>query len=297
MIDSFQKRHLDLIFNLGKGQFGQSGSSEVRLAGHRVSATIQTYGGLFGSEAQIRVFGMRQSEMNTLTQLYRVANTEGGRLNTVTLLSRSGQEKAQIAFKGVIVQAWQDLSGMPETCMTIVAQPNAFMIMKAAPAISFRGPVKVADIVKKILTSCDPDYKLVNDGVNAILTDVSAPGDAASQLDELANAVPFQRYFDGVTYWIWPTDRPLSGNAALVSSETGLIGYPSWTGNGISFSTIYNRSISFGRMVNLQTDITPFNGSWAIVSKIDNLESEVIGGMWMSQIEAQILPGMLKAGP
>ena len=70
----------------------------------------------------------------------------------------------------------------------------------------------------------------------------------------------------------------------LISSASGLVGYPTFDGVGVNFQTLFNPAITFGGSVKLVTDVQQAAGEWVVTSVGHRLESEKPGGAWFSNV-------------
>ncbi|CEF40191.1 hypothetical protein ASN_788 [Acetobacter senegalensis] len=282
-LETFYKRKISLTFRLGRGQFGTSGSQELHVSGHRIQATVNMVGGVAGSSAELRVYGLTQSLMNDLNQPVLTPNADGGRNNTIIITAgNEGGPLTQI-FQGNIVSAWQDNSGAPDTCLNVYSTAMAFSSLADYPSSSYKGTISIADAVGTIVRSLG--FIFENDGVTARAADVVLTGSSAQQLDELARMGRFQRIFDNGTYVIWPEGKGRSNLISDVSPATGMLGYPSFTGNGLNFKTVFRPEIRFGQAVKVTSDLMPACGVWNIKTVTHDIESENPGGEWLTSIE------------
>jgi hypothetical protein len=76
------------------------------------------------------------------------------------------------------------------------------------------------------------------------------------------------------------------GTAVLVSPKTGMHGYPSYTIDGIFVRTLFNPSILFQSTIEVQSELTPACGIWAVQRLDHDLDSLVPHGKWFSSINA-----------
>lgn len=282
-ITSFHKRRISLVFRLGLGQFGNSGAQELRVTGHRVQATVNMVGGVEGSTAQLLVYGLQQSLMNDLNQPVVTPNADGGRNNTIIIEAGNEGEVLYQIYQGNIVSAWQDNSQAPDVCLNVYSTAMAFSSVADYPPTSFKGSVSIADVVGEIVRNLG--FRFQNYGVSAVAHDIALTGSSADQLDELARMGKFQRIFDNGTYVIWPEGKGRSDVQAEVSPATGMIGYPSFTRNGINLQTVFRPEIRFGQALKVTSSLLPACGVWNIKGLSHSIQAETPGGDWITTIE------------
>ncbi len=281
---SYIRRAINLTVQLGTGTFGDSGFNTVKLTGLRVAATIKKSGMPGFNTADIRVYGVQSSIMNQISTLG--APMMRTRTNTVTVDAGDAVSGTPTAFIGTIMNAWVDFGGMPDVCLVINAQAGAIEAMKPVPPSSFPGTPDAADILSGLATQMG--YIFENNGVSVILSNPYFAGTARDQAEECAKAADIYLYFDDANHKmaIWPRNGSRRGAIPLISPQTGMVGYPAYTGGGIALRTLYNPAILFGGKVQLQSSITGVNGTWIVYNLSHDLSSEMPGGPWFSDLMA-----------
>ncbi len=83
---------------------------------------------------------------------------------------------------------------------------------------------------------------------------------------------------------IWNPGQARGGAVADVSPETGLVGYPNYTANGLDLKTIFNPSITQGSRINVKSSLTGANGEWIVDKTSHELESQVPKGSWYTHL-------------
>lgn len=281
---SFVRRRLDVTITLGEGNFGESGQNTVTLTGLRVSTTIVKAGDPGFDTAQVRLWGLTLSQMNAITTLGKPL--QFFRNNTITL-SAGDASGVAVVFTGTIQSAYQDFTGAPDSSINIIAFVGLLDANKPVTPTSFQGPADVGVIMSGLAVQMTPPLAFENNGVQVTLNSPYFPGTPRAQVEACAKAANVYWAIDGTVLAIWPKDGHRGGLIPLISPETGLVGYPQWTQNGVLLKTLYNPGIVYGAQIELKSSITPANGKW-IVNKITyELESEMPdGGAWFSDLEA-----------
>lgn len=79
-----------------------------------------------------------------------------------------------------------------------------------------------------------------------------------------------------------PAGRVLPGELVLLSQETGMIGAPEATDNGLELACLLNPALRVGGMVTVRSILDYFDGDYKIV----NLRSsgDILGGDWTSKL-------------
>jgi hypothetical protein len=278
----FVQRVINVAITIGTGTNGEDGSETTTLYGARVLAQIQKTGAPGVTLASIRIFGLSLDHMNRISSLglssYRDRN------NTVSLMAGDAGGMA-VVFTGKIYEAYADFNAMPDVCFTIEAQPLLIAKLKPIAPTSYAGPVDVVTVLSGLATQIN--YTLENNGVSVILRDVYYWGTAIDQAYDAAQAANIYLFPDDATQRlaIWPRDGFRGGSIPLISPTTGLVGYPNFVSNALSFRVLYNPSILFGGMVKVESSLPAASGNWIINRLSHRLETQQINGAWFSDVE------------
>jgi hypothetical protein len=289
MSDQLQTRHLDVAFHLGKGSFGDSGADSYTATGCRTSATITKAGGVSKAELSLRIMGLPLEIMNKLATLGKPLVE--GRNNTIDITAHSdGGNKIQ-AFTGTIFQAWTDLQSAPDAVFTVSAFTGLLTALQPVPPTSYTDTTDVAAAMQQLAGQMGLAFE--NSGVDVQLTSPYLPGTAWEQASALAEAAGINWTIeDDKTLAIWPMGGSRTGAPIEISAATRMIGYPTWTDNGIVLRTLYEPNgnrIVFGRQLKVTSIIQPAVGSWTAFSVQHRLEAEMPGGAWETKVEASVL--------
>ena len=273
------KKALRFVITLGTGKFGSSDNDTITLQGFRAIADIDKAGGMMMGTLRAKIYGVAQADMNSVTTLQWMPGTLIP--NTVEVYAIDGAAET-LVFAGNIVNAWADYQGMPDVFLHIQAQSAFFNTLKAVPPRSFKGGVDVASVMAQIAR--DLGYTFENNGVTTQLVDVYLPNTGMEQTKDLARAAGCDLYLDDKILAITPPNVPRKVMIPLISSASGLVGYPTFDGVGVNFQTLFNPAITFGGSIKLETDVQQAAGEWVVTSVGHRLESEKPGGAWFSTI-------------
>lgn len=280
---SFVKRRIDVTISLGEGKFGDTKGPDVTLSGYRVSVAVVAYNGDAQSQLQLRIFGLSQDMMNQLTVIGPIMTER--RNNRILVAAGDEGQALSVVYEGQIYQAWADYNAAPEVVFNVLALSAAEKAVKPVGARSYRGSTAVAVVMQDIAASMGLGFE--NNGVTVQLANPYFPGTDVAQLRSCARAARINYAIDRGILAIWPMDANRAGEPIQVSPERGLIGYPSFTGNGIACVLLYNPDLGTGKQVQITSTIEAAHGEWTVVSLVHNLEAEVPGGVWLSQIYCQ----------
>ncbi len=282
---SLTKRHIDIEFQLGQGSFSGTSQNTVDVTGLQCSATISKAGGASNSTMDLRIWGLPLSVMNDLSTLGKPLPSI--RNNVVTIKPHSDDAPTPItAFIGVIQQAWAEMSGIPENIFTVQATSGVFQQLRPLPPTSVKAPASVAAVMAGLANQMAMTFE--NSGVDIQAPAIYLSGSGVQQARQLMDTAKINMIIENNTLAIWPRGAARNPSAApvLVDPDHGLVGYPTWTAQGLVVKTLFNPSIAYGGAIKVQSDITPANGLWSPFKIDHTLESETVDGQWFTMAEA-----------
>lgn len=310
---SWTDRQINVTLTLGTGSFGQTGKNTVKLSNLRVVATIKKGGFPSLDAANIRVYGIQPSIMNQVSTLgIPISMVRLG--NTVTVEAGNPTDGFSIAYYGYMHQCWQDFSEVPETSLQINAFGGYPAALQPATPRSYPGTADVATVMSGLATAMGMQFE--NNGVQVKLSNGYFPGTALQQAHDIARAANIELYVDtstaNGTLAIWPKTGTRGGSIPLISAASGMVGYPKFSSNGMTFRTLYNPNIRLGAQIQMQSSLTfgvapttqttignqpggP-NGVWYIAAGGDgavshSLSAQVPGGPWFTDASCVRVPG------
>lgn len=286
---TFARRHIDLKFQLGQGDFGKAGFDTIDVSGLRVQATITKAGGVSMSELNLRVYGLPLDVMNKLTILNQLRQYDARR-NVVTVAAGDDMGST-VCFVGNIVESWADMHESPDAVMTIRGASGYVDLMQPVTPTSYKGAVDVATILSGLALRMTPPLTLENNGVSVTLSNPYLPGTILDQIRAVARAGNFNCVIDDVNarLAIWPDGGVRTGLRTVISSETGMVGYPAYTQNGLQLTTLYNPSLTFGTQIEVRSQLLPASGGWSVATVGHDLESEMPAGKWFTRVECGLI--------
>lgn len=273
------KKRLRFVITLGTGKFGSSSNDRITLEGYRSVVDVNKAGGMMMGELRARIYGVSQSDMNSVTTL----QWKPGTLipNTVEVFAIEGDSQT-LVFAGNIVNAWGDYQTLPDVFLHIQAQAAYFSQIATARPFSIKGGVSAGVVMKRIADKMGLVFE--NNGVDVTLTDVYLTNSLTEQAKELARMANFDLYIDDKTLAITPRYQSRKGAIPVISASSGLVGYPTFDGIGVTFQTLFNPAITFGGTVKLDTSLDNARGEWVVVSMALRLESEKPNGSWFATV-------------
>ena len=281
MTTSFEnKKQLRFVVTLAEGVFSDK-NNQVVLDGFRAVVEVQKAGGQMMSTSTVRIYGLAQELMNQLTTLAFKAMSYIK--NTIDVIVLDGEQQTLI-FRGQIINAWGDYSGMPDVCLYIETQTGYFQQVELGDPLVYKGTANVSDLMLALAKKLG--VPLENNNVTAKIANPNYSGSTIDQIRNLAADTKTDFYLDDTVLAICPKGltRKRTARVPLITSESGLIGYPTFDKVGITFNTLFNPSILFGSRIIMESDIPQANGLWQVCSMAHKLESEKPGGAWFTTV-------------
>jgi hypothetical protein len=269
-------------------KFAESGGDTVTLSGSRCKLRVQNSGAANGSTAQFSIYGLTLSLMDQLSTLGLVFNIVPKNTITITAGDEGGQMST--VFSGTIFAAYGDFNSAPDVPFHIEAIAGlADAIAPVAPS-SFASSSDVATLMGGFARQMGLGFE--NNGVSIQLPASYFPGTIWDQVKACAEHAHINvDRVDGPAgplLAIWPIGgNRTTPNVPMVAAPPAgqMIGYPSYTQQGIKVDNIFNPQISRGQLIQVDGGILKkATGKWA-VTKIDHaLDSLVPKGNWMSTL-------------
>lgn len=272
--------------------FSASGTDTVTLSGFRTLCRIRNAGTPAGSEAEVRVFGLGKDLMDELSTLGMVINLVPR--NALTILAGDAETGKAVVFTGTILQAYGEFNSSPQVPMYFECKSGIADDVIPAPPSSFTGPTDVATAMSSIATKLG--YGFENSGVQVSVSNPYLAGSYGNQWKKLARDAGINAALvnggasstsQGLVLAIWPKNGSRGIQAPLIAAppEGAMIGYPSYTQQGIMVRNVFNPQVGFGGNIVVKSKtVTKANGTWTVHKMDHSLDSLVEKGLWESSI-------------
>lgn len=278
--------------------FAESGTDTATLTGSRTSVQVQNSGSPADGRATVKVWGMTPSLMNQLATLGLVFNLVPK--NTLTIQAGelvNGSPQMTNVFTGTIWAAYGDYAAQPNVPFMFECLSGAADAVLSVPPTSFPQSFDVANAMSGFARQMNLGFE--NNGVSIQLPTSYFSGSAKVQAQKCADAANISwGIVNGNMLSIWPKGgNRNTPNVPVISKANGkLVSYPAFTQQGIIVKSIFDPTISFGSLIEVQSSLlsgissaqsgNTFPSQWA-VNKLDlMLDSLVPKGQWLSTIHA-----------
>lgn len=307
MSSFYARRAIDLTFQLGLGDFGLDAMNTVKVSGLRVQVSMQNAGGPSMGHATVRVHGLTKSMMNRLAFVMRTADGKiMNRWNKLIIEAGDyGTSLTQI-FNGQIVAAPIQLGSAPDSVLEVVAYNGYFEAVTPVSPTSSDTPVDLAQLLGTMAAQASPPYKFENNGVSAMVPKAYYDGSLRDQMYACVRDIPCQwNGLENGVLAIWPNGSYRTGETTtsaattavpsgqleainvvagpappLVSTETGMIGYPTNWNLGVAVRTLFNPKLLLGKTCEVVSDLPFANGEFIMFDIGHELDTEMPGSQW-----------------
>lgn len=302
---TFVKRKIRISIKLASASgtnqpntFAESGTDTVTVDDARCRVRIQNSGAPAGSQAQVDVYGLAPSLMNQLSTLGLAFNLVPR--NTISISAGDDDSGLAVVFGGTIIAGYGDYNQAPDVPFHLEAQAGlAEAVLPASPS-SYTGPTDAATILSNLAQQMGKGFE--NNGVSVKLSNPYYSGNLWTQVREVARdaGVNAELVDGGTKLAIWPMGGARGDSGVLLSKDTGMIGYPAFTQQGIMVRSLFNPAVTFGSSIKVESVVLSgvaaaqkqqspglkVASTWAI-QKLDHaLDSLVPHGLWESTIFA-----------
>lgn len=287
MPDSFTLKTIRTTITLGKGTFGGGGNSKI-IEGLATDVDITKPGLPEKNSASVSIANISLADMEQMTFL--AFQPLQSLKNLITIEAGEQGKTLATVFKGEITSAYADYGSVPDVEFKIEALSGGYAAQIGAKPISVKGNAKAADLIKQFAKEIGYTFK--NEGVAASVRNAVFNGSPIEKARSVADEVGAELLIDDDSMILMPYDKPRSGGAVLLTPETGLIGYPSFTSDGISFSCFFNPNLKQGGQVKIESIVPRASGYWKITKLSHRLTAyRTGGGSWYSSVDAAYIGG------
>lgn len=282
MPKSFSLKTIQLTVVLGKGTFSEGGNTKI-IEGLSCDVSVMKPGLPEKNSATVKIWGLKYEDMGQLTMLaFKPLESQH---NLISIKAGEKDGTLALVFQGEITSAFADFNAAPDVCMQFEADSGSYPQQIAAPVVTVKGDAQAEKLFAQF--AGEAGYSFKNEGVTSSVKNAWFPGSPIDKMTKLARDIGCELIIDDGTVTIMPTGKAREGNAILLTRDTGLIGYPTFNQDGISFRCIFNPDLIYGGLIEVESIVPRASGVWRITKLTHNITAYIPGGgNWESQIEA-----------
>ena len=264
-MNSYTQKTIRITAYLREGEFGE-GNNTVVYEGLPTEVSISKSGGKDGCKATITLYGMKLDTARKMTMLsFRKLQTYN---NIVKIEAGTKDQKLDTIFQGEIVTAVPSID-QENLVFTMECRCGYYPNLLPTPPVSVQGETTVDKLMQQFAKEAGYDYE--NRGITDSVKNSVFYGSPVQKAQQLATQMGFDLLIIDRKFIIQPYETQPKGTIPLVSKESGLIGYPSFTNDGVECDALFNPDFELGSYFELKTILPHASGIW----KISKLETRL----------------------
>jgi hypothetical protein len=281
-VTSFTAKQLRVTFIMtGTNQvFPGTGNNTLVLTKLRMSAKVDAVARL-ATSLDLKVFGMKREDMNALTVAW--ANPPIVLNNIVIVEANNGNGWAQV-FSGTIKEAQPIYRAQPDVYFQVIGITGYFQKINVAAPTTYPYQVDIGVVAGDIIEKMGFTY--VDGGADGVLDTPYFYGSLWDQLSKACAAAKADFYMQGDNVLVVPQGKPRAGAPSVVlTPDSGLVGYPEYSGAGLEVTAIYDPAFSCGAPIDLTTSVPSATGRWFPIKLKHVLEPLLPRGQWLTYLQ------------
>ena len=268
---------------LGEGEFEVGGNTKI-IEGLATTVQVTKAGLPEKNSAEVRIQGLKLADMEQLTFLSFLPGEY--RKNHILIEAGDKGGELSVVFKGDITAASADFSTAPDVTMKFNALTAGWSVLIADSPTSVQGEATAESLISQFAQQAG--FNFINNGVTESVKNATFNGSPVQKAQQVADEVGCELLMDDETWTIQPWDKP-RGDAVLLKADSGMIGYPSFTQDGISVECFYNPRLQLGGQIKIESIVPRSSGYWKI-TKLSHDLAAYTQGRWVSRIDGMYLP-------
>ena len=266
---------------LGEGQFADGDNTKI-IEGLATTVDVQKNGQPDKHTAKVSIAGIKLEDMEQMTFLaFRPLQK---RKNKILIEAGNQGEELATVFKGDIVSSFPEFSNAPDVTFEIEAITAGWSYQLADSPTSVDGEANAADLVAQFAKQAG--FAFVNNGITAVVRNTTYNGSPVQKAQQVAAEINAELLIDDDTFTLQPWGLP-RGDAVLLNPSCGLIGYPSFTSDGVSARCFFDPKLQLGGQVKIESIVPKASGYWKITRLSHSLSAYTSGGgEWSSNFDA-----------
>jgi hypothetical protein len=264
---------------LSEGEFEGGGNTKV-IEGLATTVEVDKNGLPEKNTARVTIYNLKMSDMEKMTFLaFRPLQK---RKNKILIEAGIKGKELGVVFKGDITSAFPDFNSAPDVPFQIEAMTAGWSYQIAESPTSIQGEEDVAKLMEQFAKQAG--FGFVNNSISATVKNTTFTGSPVSKAQQLANEVNIELLIDDENFTIQSWDNP-RGDAVLLGANSGLIGYPTFSQDGVQGRSFYNPKLRLGGQIKLQSIVPKANGYWKLTKLSHSLSAYTTSTQWESSFD------------
>lgn len=264
---------------LGEGQFADGNNTKI-IEGLSTRVEVQKNGLPDKPSAKVTLSGIAMADMEQMTFLaFRPLQK---RKNKIIIEAGNQGEELSVVFKGDIESSFPEFSNAPDVTFEIEAITAGWSFQIADSPTSVNGEEDAAKLIEQFAKQAG--FGFVNNGVSATVKNTTYNGSPVSKAKQVAAEINKELLIDDDTFTIQDWGKP-RGDAVLLNASSGLIGYPSFTSEGVTCKSFFNPKLRLGGQIKIESIVPKASGYWKITKLNHSLSAYNTSPEWVSNID------------
>jgi hypothetical protein len=261
--------------------FSGAASGSFSASGLRAIASIQASDGRLGSQAQVKIWGLSEGQMNSYSSKF----SAGVGVDQFEIVIEAGDLGSSLTsvVQAPIWQSYIDLVDAPESAFVVNAS-GIYLGTTTIAAQSQPGSQNAEKLIASLCAAAGLTFSNPS-GAHAVLRNQATYGSVIDQIDQIADAAQFGWTLNGSTIVIWTRGKPVDDTVIDVGPGTtpAMVGYPQFWEAGIIVTSLWNSRVHLHQQMNVVgSRLKNANGLWNIVNVQHSLSTMVDRGPWFT---------------
>nr|DAV52474.1 MAG TPA: tail protein [Caudoviricetes sp.] len=282
----FSIKTVRVTAQLQKGQFSGSGNTVV-IENLPITIDITKQGGEDKNKAEITIENLRLDTVKQLTVLsFKRLETYN---NVVKIEAGNKGTELSTIFSGEVTSSIPEISNNGTLSLKMEVMAGYYPALIPAKPVSVQGATTIEKLMAQFAKEAGYDFE--NKNITGSVSNCVFIGSPIAKARTLARQTGIDLLIDNNKFTIQTFNAPKDGAIPLISAKNGMIGYPSFSSDGIDVKCEFNSNLNVGGYFKLDT-ILPFaSGEWQIVKLTHHLEAyKPNSGAWETTVSG-VLPG------
>ena len=277
---SFTQKIIETHITLRAGDFGGKGNTKV-IRGLATKVKIEKTGPPDFNKANVEICGLPYEDLEQLTTISFKPLTTAK--NLIEIQAGNEKDGLSVAFQGEITTASADFNQAPDIWLKIEAVAGYYGEVTAQGPSTIKGSQSVSSFIQQQAQKMG--YTFRDDGVTSQVKNAVFNGSPMEQARAAARQVGAELILDDGVLILSPSGGVQQGNAVKLSKQTGMIGYPVLTNEGVEITALYNPAFKIGGFVEVESIVPKCSGTWRIIKLSHELDAFCVGGgPWYSKM-------------
>lgn len=265
---SFSIKTVRVTVHMAEAVFG-NGNNAVTIEGLPTKVSIDKPGGEDENKMTCSISGLKLEEMEQLTVLGFKPNKTFK--NVITIEAGTKGETLSTVFQGEVSKAVPIFSDDGIATLEIEATTGNYPNKIVSPQTSVQGDASVEELMQQFASAAG--YAFQNEGVTAKVKNSLFKGSPIVKAKALARQARIELLIDDQKFVIMPLGGNRSGTIPKFSKESGLLGYPSFTDEGIDARVLFDTRLNIGGLVEIESIVPKASGIWKITKLTHELQA------------------------